>query len=111
MSGSCKSSDAVMRKEISHFIHYSFDPITLPPSSVIVAPLTYAPALLLKKRQVPATSSGVPILPSGMLASIADWNFSNVAFIILDWNGPQAIVLDLRVVSSLQGVDSRKLLT
>ena len=38
---------------------------TMPPSSAIVAPLTYAPALEERKMHRPATSAGCPILPSG----------------------------------------------
>ena len=44
---------------------------TEPPSSVIVAPLTYDPARLERKSAVPATSSGVPILVSGIDSMIA----------------------------------------
>ena len=44
---------------------YSFDVTILPPSKVIVAPFTKAPARLLRNRHVPATSSGVPILLRG----------------------------------------------
>ena len=40
----------------------------LPPSSWIVAPLTNAPARLARKMHAPATSSGVPMRPSGMCA-------------------------------------------
>lgn len=56
---------------------------TLPPSTVIVAPLIYAPALELKNKQAPATSSGVPILPRGMPASMISLKLSKVCFIIL----------------------------
>ncbi|GAT26918.1 similar to An08g00660 [Aspergillus luchuensis] len=76
----------------------SFAAITLPPSRVIVAPFTYEPARLLKNKHAPATSSGVPIRPSGMLASIVSRCASKVAAIILLSNGPQAKEFDLRVV-------------
>lgn len=45
--------------------------------------LTYAPALPLKNKHVPATSSGVPILPSGIPPLIFSPLSSNVFFIIL----------------------------
>jgi hypothetical protein len=92
----------------SHFIHnrppapprafplfqtYNFDPTKLPPSNAIVAPLTNAPALLLRNKQAPATSSGLPILPNGIPATIVSPNVFNVAAIILLSNGPHASAL------------------
>jgi len=83
--------------DIMHLLNYTssynFACTRDPPSSAIVAPLTNAPALLLRKRHAPATSSGVPIRLSGMLDSITSLNFSSVAAIILLSNGPQASVL------------------
>jgi hypothetical protein len=87
---------------ISHFIHnrafplfqtYNFDPTKLPPSNAIVAPLTNAPALLLRNKQAPATSSGLPILPNGIPATIVSPKVFNVAAIILLSNGPHASAL------------------
>lgn len=60
----------------------------LPPSSVIVAPLTYAPPLELRKMQSPAASSGLPILPSGTRPTIASPKFSSVAFITAKGSQP-----------------------
>lgn len=53
----------------------------LPPSSVIRAPLTYAPARDERKMQVPAASSGEPIRPRGTRPTMASPNFSRVCFI------------------------------
>lgn len=47
------------------------DDTTAPPSSVIVAPFTYAPARPDRKSAVPATSSGVPMRVSGMFWMIS----------------------------------------
>jgi hypothetical protein len=41
-----------------------------PPSNVIVAPFTYAPARLARNNAVPATSSGVPMRERGTPAMI-----------------------------------------
>lgn len=72
---------------------YNLLPTKLPPSNAIVAPLTKAPALLLKNRHAPATSCGLPILPSGMPLTIASPKFFSVAAIILLSNGPHARAL------------------
>jgi len=82
-----------------------------PPSSVIVAPLTYAPARLARKSAVPATSSGVPMRDRGMVLMTTSLIVSNVCAIttlkvntidytlsgqmhsLLDSNGPHAMVL------------------
>jgi len=79
----------------SLFNFYNFDPTKLPPSKAIVAPLTYAPALLDKNKHAPATSSGLPILPSGIPATIASPKSFKVAALILLSNGPQANVLEV----------------
>ena len=50
---------------------------------------------------MPATSSGFPILWSGIDDVMASLNFSKVAAIIFDSNGPQAIVFELREVQKL----------
>lgn len=47
----------------------------------MVAPLTKAPALLDKNKQAPATSSGVPILPSGVFPSMTSLYFARVSAI------------------------------
>lgn len=73
----------------------------LPPSSVIVAPFTNAPARLLKNKQDPATSCGVPMRPRGTPALIVSPNDSKVAAIILLSKGPQAKVLELQTESVL----------
>lgn len=49
-----------------------------PPSTVIVAPFTYAPTLDDKKRAVPATSSGVPIRESGIRSMIRSFAVARV---------------------------------
>ena len=67
----------------------------LPPSSVMVAPLTNEPALLDKYKQVPATSSGAPIRCNGIPSLMLSSNLSSVAAIIFDRKGPQAIVFDV----------------
>ena len=66
-----------------------------PPSSAIVAPFTHAPALLPKNRHAPATSWGVPILPSAVRLSMTSLNFFSVAAIILLSNGPHARVFEV----------------
>lgn len=53
----------------------------MPPSNVIVAPLTYAPALEARKIHVPAASSGEPIRPKGTLEVMISPNVSRVCFI------------------------------
>lgn len=73
----------------------------LPPSSVIVAPFTNAPARLLKNKQDPATSCGVPMRPRGTPALIVSPNDSKVAAIILLSKGPHARVLELQTESVL----------
>jgi hypothetical protein len=78
-----------------YILVYIFAAITVPPSSVIVAPFTYAPALEVKKRHVPAISGGDPIRPRGTPASMLSRNFSKVAFIIFDSKAPQAMTFDL----------------
>ena len=72
---------------------HNLDPTNVPPSNAIVAPLTYEPALLLKNKHAPATSCGLPILPSGIPLLITSPKSLNVAAIILLSNGPQAKVL------------------
>lgn len=76
---------------------YSLAAMALPPSTVIVAPFTNAPARLLKNKQAPATSCGVPMRPRGTPALIDSPNSFNVAAIILLSKGPQANVLELQV--------------
>lgn len=60
------------------------NPSASPPSSYEADethPFTHAPALELKKMQAPATSCGVPILPSGTPAMIISRPASRVAAI------------------------------
>lgn len=82
-----------------HTIAHNLAETALPPSSVIVAPFTNAPARLLKNKQDPATSCGVPIRPRGTPALIVSPNDSKVAAIILLSKGPQAKVFELQTES------------
>jgi len=64
-----------------------------PPSRVIVAALTKAPALLDRNKAVPAMSSGVPILVRGMVETKLVNVFLRLHAVILLKNGPHAMVL------------------
>lgn len=52
-----------------------------PPSRVMVAPLTYAPAREDKKSAVPATSSGVPMRRDGFEATMTSPTVASVCAI------------------------------
>lgn len=91
-------------------VSYSLATNEIPPSSLIVAPLTNAleqvsqsftaqpsqetyPALLAKNKLAPPTSYSLPILPIGLSLRIYSPIVSSVAFIILLSKGPQARTL------------------
>jgi hypothetical protein len=88
-----------IQSQTVHTIAHSLAEMALPPSSVIVAPFTNEPARLLKNKQAPATSCGVPMRPRGTPALIVSPNDRKVAAIILLSKGPQAKVLELQTES------------
>lgn len=88
----------LVRTECSPEYNHSLGLTTMPPSIVIVAPVTYDPAWLLKKRHAPATSSGLPIRLRGIPATRVSSIWRRVAAIILLRKGPHASVLDLKIV-------------
>jgi hypothetical protein len=65
----------------------------IPPSTGMIAPVTYALPRPLRNTATPAMSSGRPMRPSGEAAAICSPCSASVTAIILDSNGPGATAL------------------